>query len=313
MVEQEREVSTHFSYSESSMKRHIFAIGLVAIATSATVVTVPSASYAAGKGPLSQGASDLLKIDPSSESYLTKYDQVEDIYNSQAKDYSLEFEDWFAINSFVNDESAAYGTDGAKLNDLTALNLEALTWEAGAHGVEAFFINEGAGYWNKFGYSLTNDESMAPYASSNNALKEFWDEEVNTMWSGIASENGIYANGGSMTLGEGYSIGNVSAGDTVSFFLKNQPGNVFDSGTVGNTHNKDGLQHVTTYQYEDFLVLAYEDLYGGGDKDYNDVVIAVRGLVDTTPDVADVPEPATVLALLGLGVVGSAVKRKQAA
>lgn len=293
------------------MKRHIFAIGFAAIATSAAVFTAPSAAYA---GPLSRGASDLLKIDPSSEAYLTKYDQVEEIYNGQAKDYSLEFKDWFAINSFVNNESAAYGTDGAKLNNLTELNLEDLTWEAGAHGVEAFFINEGAGYWNKFGYSLTNDTSMDPYAGSANALKEFWDGEVNTMWNGIASKHSISSNwNGTMALGEGYAIGDIAAGDTVNFFLKNGPGNVFDSGTVDNTFNKDGLQHVTTYQYEDFLVLAYEDLYGGGDKDYNDVVIAVRGLVDTNPDVADVPEPATVLALLGLGVAGTAVKRKQAA
>lgn len=292
------------------MKRHIIASGLAAIATSAAVLTVPTKAYA-GQGPLSRGASDLLKINPNTEAYLTKYDEVEGIYDSQAKDYSLQFKDWFAINSFVNNERAAYGTDGAKINDLAALDLGSLTWEAGAHGVEVFFINEGAGYWNKFGYSLDNEQTMAPYLNADKPLNAFWNEEVTTMWNGIASKHSILADGnGPMALGEGYEIGNVAAGDTVNFFLKNQPGDVFDSGTADNTLSNDGLQHVTTYQYEDFLVLAYEDLYGGGDKDYNDVVIAVRGLVDTTPDVADVPEPATVLGLLGLGLVGSMVKRK---
>lgn len=292
------------------MKRHIIASGLAAIASSAAILTVPTKAYAAPT--LSQGASDLLNINPSTEAYLTKYDQVEGIYETQAKDYSLQFEDWFAINSFVNNERAAYGTDGAKINDLTALDLDSLTWEAGAHGVEVFFINEGAGYKNKFGYSLGAEEEVDSYFTGDKSLQSFWNEEVTTMWSSIASKHSILRNwDGQMALGEGYEIGNVAAGDTVNFFLKNQPGNVFDSGTAGDTHNRDGLQHVTTYQYEDFLVLAYEDLYGGGDKDYNDVVIAVRGLVDTSPDVADVPEPATVLGLLGLGLVGSMVKRKR--
>ncbi|NJL85236.1 MAG: PEP-CTERM sorting domain-containing protein [Leptolyngbyaceae cyanobacterium SM1_1_3] len=57
-------------------------------------------------------------------------------------------------------------------------------------------------------------------------------------------------------------------------------------------------------------MLAYEDIYNGGDQDYNDVVIAVKGLFDTA-DTADVPEPGSVLALLGLGLVGAVVKRKQ--
>ena len=293
------------------MKRHILASGLAAIAATATAITMPTQAYAAPT--LSQGASALLNINPDTEAYLTKYDQVEGIYESQAKDYSLEFKDWFAINSFINNERVAYGTNGAKLDDLTALDLDNLTWEAGAHGVEVFFINEGAGYKNKFGYSLGTEEEMDSYFNaSNKSLNSFWNEEVTTMWSSIASKHSILRNwNGQMALGEGYEIGNVAAGDTVNFFLKNQPGNVFDSGTVGDTHNQDNLQHVTTYQYEDFLVLAYEDLYGGGDKDYNDVVIAVRGLVDTTPDVVDVPEPATVLSLLGLGLVGSVAKRKR--
>ena len=276
-----------------------------------TTITATTEAYAYGLGGLSQGAKDLLDIGPDSSNYSSKYNDVLGIYESQAKDYSLDFDDWFAMNSFINNERAAYGTDGSMLSDLKSLDLDNLTWEAGAHGVEVFFINEGAGYWNQFGYALTDEQSMNPYKDGSDPLKAFWNNEVNRIWDGIASTHSIYNNGGSMALGQGFEIGNVAAGNTVNFFLKNGPGDVFDSGSVGNTLNKDGLQHITTYQYKDFLVLAYEDLYGGGDKDYNDVVIAVRGLTDTAPDVVDVPEPASVIGLLGLGLVGSMVKRKR--
>jgi hypothetical protein len=77
--------------------------------------------------------------------------------------------------------------------------------------------------------------------------------------------------------------------------------------SVEDTKNADNLQHVTTYQYNEFLILAFEDLYKGGDKDYNDVVFAVRGLTDTQSQ--DVPEPASALALLGLAAAGYATKR----
>lgn len=285
------------------MNRHIFSIGLTAIAT----ITAVSVSSTASAANLSREASKLTNMTVGTSEYSAKYDEVFNLYQGQSEEYSLSFDDWYAMNSFVNNERAAYGSDGAKLQELTELNLADLTWEAGARDVEVFFINEGAGYWNKFGYSTAYGEFKSnDDGQTNDPLLGFWNDEVTTIWNGIASQNSILANGGSMSLGEGYRIGDVAAGDTVDFFLRNPHSNVFDSGTVDDTLNADGLQHVTTYQYGEFLVLAYEDLFNGGDKDYNDVVIAVRGLTDT----AKVPEPGTVMALLGLGVAGVVVRKK---
>ena len=282
------------------MKNSTSTLGLAAIATTIAVLA-PATANAAN---LSQQASGLLNADPASSQYGTQYSNVLSSFNDQAADYSLTFEDWFAINSFVNNERAAYGSSGSKLDDLVSLDVDNLTWEAGAHGVEVFFINEGAGYYNKFGYS-----TVAPTTPGNTAMVDFWNNDVDVIWQNASSQNSILANGGPLALGEGYEIGEVAAGDTLNFFLRNPHNKVFDSLSAEDTLNGDGLQHVTTYQYGEFLVLAYEDIYGGGDKDYNDVVIAVKGLVDT--EVADVPEPTSVLSLLGLGAVGAVVKRQR--
>jgi hypothetical protein len=67
------------------------------------------------------------------------------------------------------------------------------------------------------------------------------------------------------------------------------------------TDNADGVPHAkVTYLYPGITLIGFEDLYGGGDLDYNDVMLRVTGDIG----IERVPEPSSVvLILLGLATL----------
>jgi hypothetical protein len=80
-------------------------------------------------------------------------------------------------------------------------------------------------------------------------------------------------------------IGQFQAGTKIEFGIDNGQGDSFRSG--GADKNADGVDHVQTTRTADGGVrFGFEDLRGGGDRDYNDAVIKVR---ETPAAAAPVP------------------------
>jgi hypothetical protein len=110
--------------------------------------------------------------------------------------------------------------------------------------------------------------------------------------------------------GEGFTIGGLATGDILDFLLTstnfNGTTNVF-----GADNNADGLQHIVAYEIEhggfNWLYLGWEDILGGGDMDFNDAAIVLKGVAVSK----DVPEPGITLALLGVAAGTMGLRRRK--
>ena len=168
--------------------------------------------------------------------------------------------------------------------------------------VRTYFVSEGAGYHNSLGFNVDakgavngDPRLIFPDASSKQA---FYDPERNPRRN---KNNPLLA-------GDFVDLGKFSAGQTLDFFL-------IANGARGGTNvygadagrNPDGVDHMVAFSYavEDspYLVLGFEDLFGGGDNDFNDLVFVLDVGVDNVAKLGAAPEPGT---LIVFGAVGAA-------
>ncbi len=200
------------------------------------------------------------------------------------------------------------------------------------HDVNVFFLGETAGgYRNRLDYKST-------FGNTTNTGKLFGDTSCATGQT-IANFSAFCANpnnavaGRSKTdsplqVGDWVSIGSQKAGTQLDFLLHSNDINGGIKGksvltgqdntkgiwSLNDKLNHDGLQHAMGYYYNDLLVIGFEDLWGGGDKDYNDTVFVIDVGKDNARHLAGikaVPEPTTGAALLGVGVVGLLKSRRR--
>ena len=123
---------------------------------------------------------------------------------------------------------------------------------------------------------------------------------------GAAAASSIFDNH-TTTYGTSVDVGHFNAGDKIVFQL-NSSGGTWSSVKSANA---DGVNHVYSTSFSGSggipsgVYVAFEDQYGGGDFNYNDLAFSVT-------NVATVPEPETYAMLLaGLGIVGAIARRRK--
>ena len=189
------------------------------------------------------------------------------------------------------------------VNDATMLlNPEKLVLK-NASDVRVYFVGEGAGYQNSLGYNTAgggvtsgNPELIFPNASS---LVNSMDPKSAVGAKRTESEP--------LLPGDFVELGNVKGGTKLDFFLiANGAKGGKDVFSTDQSVNPDAINHVVAFSglSGSYLLIGFEDLLKGGDRDFNDVLIAVDIGAANLAALTATPEPATLAILpmfLGLG------------
>lgn len=155
-------------------------------------------------------------------------------------------------------EQTEYSARGVTRLDTDKLYLTRDT----VRSVRIYFLNEGAMYRNAMGYS-------AALAGSDveGQRKLIFPDVSDGTWGGT-----VY-----LRPGDWVDLGHFRAGTQLEFFIVRDGARggreVFTNKDHRNPH---GLQHMVAWVLGDrFVLVGFEDVVGGGDLDYNDVVFVV--------------------------------------
>jgi hypothetical protein len=205
--------------------------------------------------------------------------------------------DVFAGSSFQNSLMTSYSDSGSQAVTLTDV-------DGNQDDAIVYLMYEYAGFANEnsFGiYGYTYDGGGATILNNKLELFSGTESPLSSMTLAFDVANG---NVKKATDSSWINIGGISFG----FYITTPQGHTYYSHTSLN--NEDNFDHMLIFNTSDNtmgsilgsdVIIGIEDLFGGGDKDYNDMVV---GVTDVTP----VPEPTQMLlfgsALIGLAGIG---------
>lgn len=232
-----------------------------------------------------------------------------DVYRAASDAASSEFftEALPGISTFLNAQlSETVAIDDATLAlDPSKLQL------ATDSDVRVYFVGEGAGYANTLGLNTSGTGVL-----EGDPRVIFPDASTKQNYSAALKPQSGRTPHTPLVPGDFVELENLSAGTTLDFFLiangANGGQNVYTADAMSNP---DGINHVVSFAYAEpgssYLILGFEDLYGGGDRDFNDLLFAVDIGSANVAALTATPEPGTWAVLGGLtGIVGWARRRQ---
>lgn len=159
--------------------------------------------------------------------------------------------------------------------------------------VRVYFIAEGAGYQNSIGLSL----NYAGATEGGDMRLVFPNASMPVQ--GVNFRSGDFGSrrpDAPLLPGDYVEIGEIPAGVQLDFFIVQDGARVGNAWVFGNRdeQNPDRFQHVISYVIpgSPFLIVGFEDLWMGGDMDYEDVLIVVdlgKENVDNLIDASKLP------------------------
>jgi hypothetical protein len=193
--------------------------------------------------------------------------------DSRSVDFNTNYLPFFQqlVNQHLSEGAVFSNSEGFKL-DASRLFLRT----ASDKTIRVYFVHEGAGYKNSLGFSLT----PAGATQTGTPTLIFPNASFNAA---DAAKKGVNStkrsNAEPLVIGDFVEIGMGAPGYQLDFFLVADGAGGNNVGTWYNDpeRNVDGKRHVVAFLMPNtrFVLIGFEDLYGGGDLDYNDCLFAV--------------------------------------
>jgi hypothetical protein len=170
-----------------------------------------------------------------------------------------------------------FTSEGAVFQNVSAYRLDASRLYLGYatdKPIRVYFISEGAGYMNSLGFQLVEA------GNSGSAPSKLIFPNSSQAGSIGGTTGAARSNSYPLRKGDFMTIGHAPAGRQLDFFLVSNGASNPNNPILWNdaSRNVDGLQHVAAFAIpnSDFLLIGFEDIIGGGDRDYNDLLFAAR-------------------------------------
>lgn len=177
--------------------------------------------------------------------------------------------------------------------------------------VRVYFVGEGAGYHNTLAFNLyvpgvnTSDQA-ASRSVITPATKIIFPDASSSVSLYDPAKTVARTATNPLLPGDFVDLGNFKAGGRLDLALiANGAYGGKDVFVASPARNDDHITHVVSFALKDspYLIAAFEDLRGGGDRDYNDVVVAIDVGRANVAKMISAPAPPlglTLTALLGV-------------